>query len=160
MSIPTSPSPSANGRVGQSIAAPAGAAALLHPAFIEAGAVLLMAALVTDGMYWKTSIMQWSNFSAWLIAAGLVLSLVAAIVLAIDLLTRRAGRILWGPFILAAAAALLSLVNVFVHSRDAWTSVVPEGIGLSIVVTVLLSVLAIRGWRVTTSRAGRTGELA
>ena len=38
----------------------------------------------------------------------------------------RARRIGWLSFILVAAAALLSLVNVFVHSRDAWTSVVPK----------------------------------
>ena len=35
---------------------------------------------------------------------------------------------------------LLSLVNVFVHSRDAYTSVVPTGLILSATVVVLLAV--------------------
>ena len=124
--------------------------ALLHPGFIATGSTLLVAALATDVMYYRTSIWQWSNASAWLIAAGLVLALVAAVVLVIDFLTGRAGRIVWGPFLLVAAAALLSLVNVFVHSRDAWTSVVPEGLGLSVVVSILLLIAAVGGWRVTT----------
>ena len=132
--------------------------ALLHPGFIAAGSTLLVAALATDVMYYRTSIWQWSNASAWLIAAGLVLALVAAIVLIIDFLTGRAGRINWGPFLLVAAAALLSLVNVFVHSRDAWTSVVPDGLGLSAIVSILLLIAAVGGWRVATARPGARGD--
>jgi uncharacterized membrane protein len=127
---------------------------LLHPAFIGAGSALLIAACGTDVMYYETSLMQWANFSAWLIAAGLVLALLATIVLAVDFVTGRADRINWIPFGLVAAAALLSLVNVLVHSRDAWTSVVPQGLGLSVVVTILLLLTALGGWKVTTVRAG------
>jgi uncharacterized membrane protein len=131
---------------------------LLHPGFIGAGAALLIAAFATDAMYYKTSLMQWANFSAWLIAAGLVVALVATLFLIVDFVTGRAGRLNWLSFILVAAAALLSLLNVFVHSRDAWTSVVPQGIGLSLIVAILLLVAAVRGWRVTAVRARVTGE--
>ncbi|HEY2661798.1 MAG TPA: DUF2231 domain-containing protein [Caulobacteraceae bacterium] len=126
---------------------------LLHPGFIGAGSALLIAACASDATYCQTAIWQWANFSVWLIAAGLVLALVAAIFLVIDFVSGRAGQISWIPFLLVAAAALLSLLNVFVHSRDAWTSVVPQGIGLSAVVTALLLITAIRGWTVTTPRA-------
>lgn len=128
------------------------AQALLHPGFIGAGAALLIAAFVTDAMYYKNSIWLWANFSAWLIVFGLVVALVAAIFLVIDAVTGRAGRVHWLEFILVAAAALLSLLNAFVHSRDAWTSVVPQGIVLSAVVAVLLSIAGFRGWRVTAVR--------
>lgn len=131
---------------------------LLHPLFIAAGSTLLMAALATDIMYWNTSNWQWANSSAWLIAAGLVLALVATIVLIIDFLTSRAGRINWITFLLVAVAALLSLLNVFVHSRDAWTSVVPQGISLSAIVTILLLMAAATGWKVTTVRTTATGD--
>ncbi|MGO4511099.1 DUF2231 domain-containing protein [Bradyrhizobium sp. 2TAF36] len=131
---------------------------LLHPGFIGAGATLLIAALATDIMYWDTSNWQWANAAAWLIAAGLVLALIATIALFIDLLTHRAGRINWISFLLVAAAALLSLLNVFVHSRDAWTSVVPQGISLSVIVTILLLMAAVNGWKVTTVRTIATGE--
>ncbi|MGY4237091.1 putative membrane protein [Bradyrhizobium sp. USDA 4449] len=131
---------------------------LLHPGFISAGGTLLIAALVTDLMYWETSNWQWANSSAWLITAGLVLALVAAIALIVDFVAGRAGRIDWIAFLLVAVAALLSFLNVFIHSRDAWTSVVPQGISLSAIVTILLLMAAATGWKVTTVRAPAIGE--
>jgi len=109
-------------------------------------------------MYWNTSNWQWANSSAWLITAGLVLALIATIFLIIDLLSRRAGRVKWLSFLLVAAAALLSLLNVFVHSRDGWTSVVPEGISLSAIVTILLLMAAASGWTVTRVRTTLSGD--
>jgi uncharacterized membrane protein len=125
----------------------------LHRGFIGAGAILLMAALGTDCIYYTTALWQWANFSAWLIAAGLIVMLVALVVLPIDFATGRAARLSTGSFILIAAAALLALVNAFVHSRDAWTSVVPQGIALSAASTILLLLVGARGWRLTTNRA-------
>jgi uncharacterized membrane protein len=131
---------------------------LLHPGFIGAGATLLIAALLSDIMYWDTSNWQWANSSSWLIVGGLIMALVATIVLIIDFLTGRAARINWISFLLVAAAALLSLLNVFIHSRDAWTSVVPQGIALSVIVTILLLMAAFNGWKVTTVRMPATGD--
>lgn len=128
----------------------------LHPFFVGLGGTLLMAALFTDFMYWNNSLMQWANFSAWLITGGLILALIAAIVLTIDVALGRAGSIRWLDFGLLAVAAVLSIVNVFIHTRDAWTSVVPSGITLSAIVTILLAVAGLRGWCVTAVRpAGR-----
>lgn len=121
----------------------------LHPFFVGLGGALLMAALFTDYMYTSNSLMQWANFSVWLITGGLVLALIATISLVIDFALGRAGAIRWLDFGLMTAAALLSLVNVFVHTRDAWTSVVPTGITLSTIVTILLLAAGLRGWRVT-----------
>ena len=128
-----------------------------HPFFIGLGGALLMAALVTDYMYSINSLMQWANFSAWLITGGLVLALVSVIVLAIDFAIGRAGPIRWFDFVLVAVAAVLSLVNVFVHTRDAWTSVVPTGITLSLIVAILLLIAGLRGWCVTTDRVIERG---
>src|SRR3954469_1592297 len=99
---------------------------LLHPGLIAAGAALLIGALVTDIFYSQTANMQWANFSVWLITAGLILALLAGLALLVDVLGGRAGPISWVHFAALAGAALLSLLNVFVHSRDAWTSVVPQ----------------------------------
>jgi uncharacterized membrane protein len=38
---------------------------------------------------------------------------------------------------------LLALLNAFVHTRDAWTSVVPVGLILSVLVVLILPVT---GW--------------
>ena len=119
---------------------------LLHRGFIGAGGVLLIAALGTDYAYYTTALWQWANFSAWLITAGLIVTLVAVFLLLIDFATGRAGRLNTGSFILVTVAALLSLVNAFVHSRDAWTSVVPQGILLSAVSAILLLIAGARGW--------------
>lgn len=131
---------------------------LLHPFFVSLGGALLMAALFTDYMYYCNSLVQWSNFSAWLITGGLVFALLAVIFLLIDVALGKAGPISWLDFILVGAAAILSIFNVLVHTRDAWTSVVPTGITLSAIVTILLLVAGSRGWTVTVERVVERGE--
>jgi uncharacterized membrane protein len=133
---------------------------LLHPFLVSIGGSLLMAAFATDIMYSQTSLIQWSNASEWLIAAGLVLALLAAVALVIDVASGNGRRLSRLDFLLLAAAAVLSIVNVFVHSRDAWTTVVPEGIWLSGIVTLLLLIVGIRGWTVTAAPIIREGDRA
>jgi len=131
---------------------------LLHPFFVGFGGTLLMTALFTDYMYSSNSLTQWSNFSAWLITGGLIFALIALIFLLIDFARGRTGPVSWLDLVLLGAAAILSLVNVFVHTRDAWTSVVPTGITLSAIVTVLLLIAGLRGWAVTAERVAVRGE--
>lgn len=119
---------------------------LLHPPLVSIGGSLLIAAFGADWMYSQNALMQWANGANWLIAVGLVLALLAAIAFVIDLLAVRGRRVSWLDLILLGAAALLSLVNVFVHSRDAWTSVVPQGLWLSAISAILLVIEAFRGW--------------
>lgn len=125
-----------------------GPAWLLHPPFVSVGGSLLIAGFASDWMYYQTALMQWANASSWLIAAGLILALVAAIALLVDLFTVRGRRVRWIDLVLLAVAALLSLVNAFVHSRDAWTSVVPLGLWLSAISAICLVIEAFRGWSV------------
>jgi uncharacterized membrane protein len=135
----------------------ASGARLLHPPLVAAGASLLIAAFVTDYMYYSTSQMQWANFSAWLITGGLVVALVAAIFLLIDVLLGHTGRLHRIEFAGLVLVAVLSIANVLIHSRDAWTSVVPQGITISAIVAVLLLVMGFRGWRVTEARVPAPG---
>ena len=127
---------------------------LLHPPFVSMGGTLLIAAFVTDWEYSNTSLFQWANFSAWLITGGLLLALIAAILLVVDLLIGSAGRVRLLPLILLAVAAIVSIFNVFVHSRDAWTSVVPTGLMLSVAATALIVINACLGWVVLRQRIG------
>ena len=131
---------------------------LLHPPLIAGGATLLIGALVTDVLYADTAEMQWANFSVWLITAGLVLALLAGIALLLDFALGHAGRVSWVHLVALAGAALLSLLNAFIHSRDAWTSVVPQGLELSLVVVVCLVIIGWRGWSVTTVRTPAKGN--
>jgi uncharacterized membrane protein len=135
---------------------------LLHPGLIGAGATLLIAGFVSDVLYWRTLLFQWNNVSQWLVAAGLVFAALGAIALAVDLALRRVGRIAWLRFTGLAAAALLGLLNAFVHSRDGYTAVVPEGITLSAIVTAILLVVGLTGgWSVASRRvvSPRTPEV-
>ncbi|WP_313901897.1 DUF2231 domain-containing protein [Methylobacterium sp. J-030] len=137
-----------------------GAPRPLHPLFVGLGGAFLIAALFTDSMYFSNALMQWANFSAWLITGGLVLALIAALVLVLDFVLGRAGPISWSDFGLLTVAALLSIVNVFIHTRDGWTSVVPSGITVSAIVAILLLVAGLRGWCVTGPKMPAQGDNA
>lgn len=117
-----------------------------HPGLVSCGACLLIGTFVTDFLYWRTLLFQWNNFSGWLLAAGLVMAALAALAFVLDLILGRVRAVAWPRFIGLAAAVLLSILNAFVHSRDSYTAVVPEGITLSAIVTVLLIIVGIGGW--------------
>lgn len=113
----------------------------LHPMLVPFPIASFTGALVTDIVYWRTANIMWSNFSAWLITAGLVTGALAALAGLIDFASRpaiRAQRPAWPHAIGNTIAMLLSFVNIFVHSRDGWTSVVPTGLILSAVVVLIL----------------------
>ena len=120
-----------------------------HPRLIGSGAVLLIATLGTDLIYMRTLLFQWENFSIWLLTGGLVLAALGGLTLILDILLRRVARIDWEKFTGLAVAAMLSLLNAFVHSRDAYTAIVPQGIVLSTFVAALLVFIGWRGWSVS-----------
>jgi uncharacterized membrane protein len=118
----------------------------LHPGLTAIGSSILIAVFVTDLIYWQTLLFQWNNFSSWLLVIGLICAGLAAVAFIVDVATRRLAGIDWLRFAALAAAALLSILNAFVHSRDAYTAVVPEGIILSAVVALLLVAASLGGW--------------
>lgn len=128
--------------------------ALFHPGLVAAGAALLIAAFVTDVLYWKTLLFQYDNFSGWLLAGGLALAFLAAVAFVVDLALGRVRRVAWLRLAGLTTAALLGLLNSFVHSRDAYTAVVPQGIALSAIVTLILAAVGITGgWSLASRRA-------
>lgn len=100
---------------------------------------LFSAALVSDIAYANTAQMQWANFSVWLIAGGLLMGVLAAIAGIVDAIKHRGApcRRPWPHSLGVGLMMVLALVNAFVHSRDAWTSVMPTGLILSAIVAVL-----------------------
>jgi uncharacterized membrane protein len=120
----------------------------LHPRLIGPGAVLLIAVFATDVTYANTLLFQWDNFSIWLLTGGLLLAAFAGLALILDIALHRITAIDWLRFLGFVAAALLSLLNAFVHSRDAYTAVVPDGLELSALVSAILVIVGWRGWSV------------
>lgn len=112
----------------------------LHPfhAVLLAGSVPLFAGgLLSDLAYSNSYEIQWSNFAAWLILGGMVLTGVVLLWALIDLIRShpRRGRPLLYLLTLAAVFAL-GFVNSLQHARDAW-AVMPAGLVLSAIVAVL-----------------------
>jgi uncharacterized membrane protein len=109
------------------------------PALLPFPIACFAGALVTDLMYWRTDDVMWERFSIWLITIGLILAGIAVIAGLIDIALGKRFRRLGWPYAVGYALALaLSVVNAFVHSRDAYTAVVPTGLELSALVVVIL----------------------
>jgi uncharacterized membrane protein len=115
----------------------------IHVMPVSFSAAYFAAALVTDLVYWHMPDVLWERFSIWLIVAGLIMAGLAAIAYVIDLAGgHQIDMPTWPPVVGYALAVLLSLMNAFVHSRDAYTAVVPTGLTLSGLVVVVLLVTA------------------
>lgn len=112
-------------------------------------------AWLTDLTYWSSAEMMWADFSSWLVVVGLILAVVTVIVGLIDFLRdrRRFGLgPIWPSAVAQLVALLLALFDVLVHSRDAWTSVVPAGLILSVATAVAMIAAAWMGWAVVYRR--------
>jgi uncharacterized membrane protein len=105
-------------------------------------------ALVTDIAYAWTADMMWADFSAWLLAVGVIMGVLAAIAGFVDVVANRRARTLRQVFALftgGLVVLVLAALNNLVHSRDAWTSVVPLGLAISAVTVVVILVTAWSG---------------
>jgi uncharacterized membrane protein len=121
----------------------------IHPMLVPFPIVCFVGTLACDIVYARTARMQWANFSMWLLTAGLVISAFVVLAGLIDFFgDRRIPRLraAWIHGLGNAIALVLSIVNAFVHSRDAYTSVVPTGLTLSAIVVALLLVTGWNGW--------------
>ena len=107
--------------------------------------VCFIGALLTDLTYASNAVIQWLAFSEWLIAAGLVFGAFAVIASLVELIAAeplRSNIVGWGHIFLFWAAMIVELFNALVHSIDGWTAVVPTGLILSIIGSIL-AVLAV-----------------
>jgi uncharacterized membrane protein len=126
----------------------------IHQMLVPFPVAYFMAAFATDLAYWRTAEVMWERFSVWLIAGGLVMAALVALAAVIDLVFAQ-QKLAWFRALGYTSAALLSLLNVFVHSRDGYTAVVPTGLTLSaIVVAILLLSTVATGWTLTTRCRG------
>ena len=97
---------------------------------------LFPAALVTDITYLNTAEIQWTNFSAWLLAGGTLFAGLLLIGALVSLVRWRSGRATL-YFLLVLALFAVGLINSFQHSGDGWASVGTFGLILSILGALL-----------------------
>ena len=111
----------------------------IFPGLMTFPASCFLLTLIFDIAYAQTANMMWESTSIWLLTIGLIagaLFVVIGLVEAFGL-----GR--WPTMILRigyAIALILSIFNAFIHSRDGYTSVVPTGLTLSVIVALVLFV--------------------
>jgi uncharacterized membrane protein len=121
----------------------------IHSMLVPVPIVCFVGALFTDIAYWLTAEMMWADFSAWLLVVGLIVGVLAAIAGLIDFAGNRLVRAqapAWPHTIGNIVVLVLSFFKVLIHTRDAWTSVVPAGLILSIIVALILPVTGWLGW--------------
>jgi len=120
----------------------------LHAIFLAFALALFSSGLASDVAYLKSAAIQWTNFSAWLIAGGCLfggLALAWAIVAAVFPGRATRGRAL--AYLAAVAVMWIAgLVNSFQHSQDAWASVGTVGLVLSIISTLAALIAAVVGY--------------
>ncbi|MGI4848998.1 MAG: DUF2231 domain-containing protein [Janthinobacterium lividum] len=121
----------------------------VYAMLVQFPAVCFVGALLTDLAYWRSAMFIWATFSIWLLAAGCIVAVLAALAGLVTWISHPHVRALrWaGWHVLASLAALaLSVLNAFVHSRDGYTAVMPTGLTLSAIVVILMIVAMWLGW--------------
>ena len=120
----------------------------LHALLGAFPAAYFLLAFLIDITYVRSAYYIWPFFSIWLITAGLVAGALAVLVGLIEWVVRRREvrrRGFYWHGLITIVALVLGLINAFIHSRDGWTSVVPEGIILSGITALLMIVAAFLG---------------
>jgi uncharacterized membrane protein len=121
----------------------------LYSFLVQFPAVCFTGALLTDLVYAQAPQFLWETFSIWLLAAGCLFAGLAGIVGLVHFLRDRRLRLAplaWPHALVSLLVVVLSVIKAFIHSRDGYTAVVPEGLALSALVVVLMIAVAWMGW--------------
>jgi len=121
----------------------------VHALLVPIPLVCFALTFLTDLTYSFTAAMLWADMSAWLLSIGLIVAVFAVLAGLADFLgdaSIRRLRAAWIHLLGNFAALVLAILNALIHTRDAYTSVVPGGLTLSTLVVVILAVTAWNGW--------------
>ena len=118
----------------------------IHAILLAFPVALFPAAVATDITYLNTAVVQWTNFSQWLIAGA---DFFTGVLLAWALVSIFFGRARMARgrgtlyLIVVAAMFITGVINAFQHAKDGWASVGTAGLIMSIVCTILALVAAV-----------------
>jgi uncharacterized membrane protein len=123
-----------------------------------------VAGFVCDIAYWITGNAAWPTAAIWLIAAGLIMGALAALVGLVDIFGERRIRALntaWWHAGGIVIIVLIEIYNWYARFTEGATAVLPKGLVLSFVVVCILVFTGWKGWEmVYHHRVGVTDEIA
>jgi uncharacterized membrane protein len=118
----------------------------LHPMIVPLPLAFLPSALATDAAFWWLGDPFWAAVSFWLCAAGFASGVLAALVGLADFVQIEEARrhvTGWSHLLVAIAALAVAAANVRLRIEDPPGAILPWGIALSGVLTVLV---VFAGW--------------
>ena len=102
----------------------------IHPLLVPFPIAFLVGALASDLAFWSTGDLFWARASEWLIGAGFMMGVLAAVAGLIDFLSireARVGAVGWVHFLGNATAMLLALWNLVQRLTGAAGTRMPMG---------------------------------
>ena len=118
----------------------------LHPLLVTLPIGFLIGAFLSDMAFYNTGDGFWVRASAWLIGAGLVTGLLAAVTGLVDFLASERIRSLtaaWLHFAGNAIALVLTAINLYYRTTSDMTAVTGGQLLLS---TLVVLIFAVTGW--------------
>lgn len=118
----------------------------LHPMVVPFPIAFLVGALAADIVFSATSDPFWARAAFWLLAAGIVMGAVAALLGLVDFLSIprvRSLAIAWVHFLGNGAAVLLAIWNIALRWSDPAAAPTRLAIALSVIV---VAILLVTGW--------------
>lgn len=119
----------------------------IHPMLIPFPIAFLVGALVSDLVFWSLGDEFWARVSLYLLGAGIVMALLAALAGFTDFMGDRRIRALghaWQHMLGNLLAVAIAAANFIIRLDDPATAILPAGLILSAVVALML---VFTGWR-------------
>jgi uncharacterized membrane protein len=122
----------------------------IHPMLIPFPIAFFVATLVCDLAFWRSGNDGWPAASLWLLGAGIVMALLAAVAGLIDLLGEPRIRALHEVWWHAGGNLLLVLIQIwnwYMRYSEGAAAVLPTGLILSAVSVLLMLFTGWMGWQ-------------
>jgi uncharacterized membrane protein len=118
----------------------------LHPVIVTLPIAFLVAAPATDIGYWLTGDLFWARASVWLIGAGLVTGILAALTGMMDFM--KIGRVRkhtagWAHMYINVTALVLTAINLGLRLGNPAGNILFTGLIISVIIAALLGA---SGW--------------
>jgi uncharacterized membrane protein len=121
----------------------------LHPMVIPFPIAFFVFAFVCDLAFWRTGDSFWATSALWLLGAGLVMAVLAAVFGLIDFLGEPRIRALndaWWHAGGNVLAVLIALYNWYMRYTTGEAAILPTGLLLSLIVFGILLFTGWKGW--------------